>query len=339
MSALSECRRDKPDRHCRGGVTRFTELARYVSIRITSPAAGSAGPEVATFPPLPRVPRSLETRMYRLSRLVHRYVRLLTTLAVCVAAGVAGAQELTVSAAASLTDAFKEIGRSFEATKPGTRRVQLRGVGALLQQIAQARPSTCSRPPTRRRWTAAVAVAARRGLARDVRGQRAGARRACGRDGGAQGAGRPRCACVQADRHRQSRVGAGRPLRPRGAGSGRPRRCAEGQADLRRLGAAGARVRGPGRGRRRVHLPHRCAGRRRQGPRRARVADEDAGDLPDRRGRRVEAAGVGARVHRPVRSAPAPVLAQFGFSAPNESTSSSLCWTPRGQSLGAARQD
>lgn len=53
----------------------------------------------------------------------------------------ASAQQLTVSAAASLTDAFKEIALRFEATKPGTTvRFNFAASGVLLQQIAQGAP-------------------------------------------------------------------------------------------------------------------------------------------------------------------------------------------------------
>jgi molybdate transport system substrate-binding protein len=53
----------------------------------------------------------------------------------------AGAQQLTVSAAASLTDAFKEIGPRFQAAKPGaTVRFNFAASGVLLQQIAQGAP-------------------------------------------------------------------------------------------------------------------------------------------------------------------------------------------------------
>src|SRR5450631_2402279 len=55
--------------------------------------------------------------------------------------GAAGAADLTVSAAASLTNAFKEIGTAFEAANPGTK-VQLNfgASGALFQQIAKGAP-------------------------------------------------------------------------------------------------------------------------------------------------------------------------------------------------------
>ena len=51
------------------------------------------------------------------------------------------AQPLTVSAAASLTNAFKEIGPKFEAAHPGaTVRFNFAASGVLLQQIAQGAP-------------------------------------------------------------------------------------------------------------------------------------------------------------------------------------------------------
>ncbi|KQX86550.1 molybdate ABC transporter substrate-binding protein [Variovorax sp. Root473] len=53
----------------------------------------------------------------------------------------AAAQQITVSAAASLTDAFKEIGPKFEAAKAGsTVRFNFAASGVLLQQIAQGAP-------------------------------------------------------------------------------------------------------------------------------------------------------------------------------------------------------
>lgn len=51
------------------------------------------------------------------------------------------ATELTVSAAASLTDAFKEISQSYEAQYPGSKILLNFGAsGALLQQIAKGAP-------------------------------------------------------------------------------------------------------------------------------------------------------------------------------------------------------
>ncbi|HEY0953203.1 MAG TPA: molybdate ABC transporter substrate-binding protein [Roseateles sp.] len=66
--------------------------------------------------------------------------RLLIALT-CALPLLAAAQQLTVSAAASLTDAFKEIGPKFEAAKPGTTvRFNFAASGVLLQQIAQGAP-------------------------------------------------------------------------------------------------------------------------------------------------------------------------------------------------------
>jgi molybdate transport system substrate-binding protein len=54
----------------------------------------------------------------------------------------ASAEELIVSAAASLTNAFKEIGSSFEQTHPGVKVVfNFAASGPLLQQIAQGAPA------------------------------------------------------------------------------------------------------------------------------------------------------------------------------------------------------
>jgi molybdate transport system substrate-binding protein len=63
----------------------------------------------------------------------------LVALSLCARAALAA--DLTVSAAASLTNAFKEIGTAFEAANPGTK-VQLNfgASGALFQQIAKGAP-------------------------------------------------------------------------------------------------------------------------------------------------------------------------------------------------------
>lgn len=54
---------------------------------------------------------------------------------------IASAQQLTVSAAASLTEAFKAIGARFEARHPGAKiRFNFAASGALLQQIANGAP-------------------------------------------------------------------------------------------------------------------------------------------------------------------------------------------------------
>ncbi|CAN5329452.1 molybdate ABC transporter substrate-binding protein [soil metagenome] len=62
-------------------------------------------------------------------------------LAIAAAPLLASAQQITVSAAASLTDAFKELGSMFEAGKPGvTVRFNFAASGVLLQQISQGAP-------------------------------------------------------------------------------------------------------------------------------------------------------------------------------------------------------
>ncbi|MFT7724619.1 MAG: molybdate ABC transporter substrate-binding protein [Roseateles sp.] len=67
--------------------------------------------------------------------------RLLLSLALATLPLFASAQQLTVSAAASLTDAFKEIAPRFEAARPGaTVRFNFAASGVLLQQIAQGAP-------------------------------------------------------------------------------------------------------------------------------------------------------------------------------------------------------
>ena len=67
-----------------------------------------------------------------------RALSLVVALAVPLAAA---AQQLTISAAASLTDAFKELGPKFEAAKPGsTVRFNFAASGVLLQQITQGAP-------------------------------------------------------------------------------------------------------------------------------------------------------------------------------------------------------
>lgn len=56
--------------------------------------------------------------------------------------GSAGAEiELLVSAASSLTDSFKEVGREYEAKNPGVKiRFNFAATGSLLQQIEQGAP-------------------------------------------------------------------------------------------------------------------------------------------------------------------------------------------------------
>lgn len=72
---------------------------------------------------------------------MHFASRALAALALVFVAGAAPAAELTVSAAASLTDAFKEVGAAFMAAHPGTKvQLNFAGSGALLQQIANGAP-------------------------------------------------------------------------------------------------------------------------------------------------------------------------------------------------------
>ena len=67
-----------------------------------------------------------------------RFIALVLALALPLGAA---AQQITVSAAASLTDAFKELGTKFEASRPGaTVRFNFAASGALLQQISQGAP-------------------------------------------------------------------------------------------------------------------------------------------------------------------------------------------------------
>ena len=62
----------------------------------------------------------------------------LAVLVIGLAAGLAQAGELTVSAAASLTNAFKEIAQDYEAQHAGTKVLLNFGAsGALLQQMAK----------------------------------------------------------------------------------------------------------------------------------------------------------------------------------------------------------
>ena len=70
-----------------------------------------------------------------------RAARVLAALAAVLAAVAAPAAELTVSAAASLGNAFREIGTAFAAARPGiTVQFNFGASGALLQQIAQGAP-------------------------------------------------------------------------------------------------------------------------------------------------------------------------------------------------------
>lgn len=68
-------------------------------------------------------------------------LRNLLAAAILAASGSAFAAEVTVSAAASLTNAFKEIAENFEAAHPEHQvLLNFAGSGALLQQIAKGAP-------------------------------------------------------------------------------------------------------------------------------------------------------------------------------------------------------
>lgn len=65
----------------------------------------------------------------------------LAVLALAALPALAAAQQLTVSAAASLTNAFKALGPTFEAAHPGVKLVfNFAASGTLIQQIAQGAP-------------------------------------------------------------------------------------------------------------------------------------------------------------------------------------------------------
>ena len=68
--------------------------------------------------------------------------RALVAALLCLASMATHAQQLTVSAAASLTEALREIATRFEASKPGvTVRLNFAASGPLLQQIVQGAPA------------------------------------------------------------------------------------------------------------------------------------------------------------------------------------------------------
>src|SRR6185295_169486 len=70
-----------------------------------------------------------------------RMLRRVVAVSLAIASGVVAAADLTVSAAASLSNAFQEIGTAFEAANPGTRvQFSFAASGPLLQQIARGAP-------------------------------------------------------------------------------------------------------------------------------------------------------------------------------------------------------
>lgn len=73
---------------------------------------------------------------------LRRSLPVLSLLAACLAATGASAEDLIVSAAASLTNAFAEVGRAFEGANPGTKVVlNFAASGTLLQQIDKGAPA------------------------------------------------------------------------------------------------------------------------------------------------------------------------------------------------------
>ena len=66
----------------------------------------------------------------------------MTTVMLLLAGSAAGAQELVVSAASSLTDAFRDIGRAFETTHAGVKiAFNFAASDVLLAQIAKGAPA------------------------------------------------------------------------------------------------------------------------------------------------------------------------------------------------------
>jgi molybdate transport system substrate-binding protein len=83
---------------------------------------------------------------------------LLAVVLLSCAAALATAAELTVAAAASLTDAFREIGKAYEARYPGARvLLNLGASGALLQQMAKGAPVDVFAPADQETMDSAVA--------------------------------------------------------------------------------------------------------------------------------------------------------------------------------------
>lgn len=86
--------------------------------------------------PIGKTMHAATCRLVR-ARAAHR----LLACALLLAAGLAQAAELTVSAAASLTNAFTDIGKAYEAAHPGEKvQFNFAASGALLQQIAKGAP-------------------------------------------------------------------------------------------------------------------------------------------------------------------------------------------------------
>ena len=172
----------------------------------------------------------------------------------------AAAQQLTVSAAASLTDAFKEIGQRFEAAKPGvTVRFNFAASGVLIQQITQGAPvdvfaSADQETMNRGVEQKLIDAASRRDFAANALVLIVPAQNAPP----VAKAGRPRRAGGQAHRNRQAGHRAGGPLHAAGARGRRAVGAAGAEARAGRQRAPGARLRGARRSRGRLRVPHRC---------------------------------------------------------------------------------
>ena len=82
--------------------------------------------------------------------------RLLSSLVFSLAMGSVNAHQLMVSAAASLTNAFKELAPLFEAKHPDSKvLLNFAASDALVQQVAKGAPVDvlCWPAPTKSRWT------------------------------------------------------------------------------------------------------------------------------------------------------------------------------------------
>ena len=236
-------------------------------------------------------------------------------------AGSALAADLTVSAAASLTNAFKDIAAGYEAQHPGSKvALNFGASGALLQQIAKGAPVDvfASRRPGNDGHGAAAGLVRPARPAR-FRPQHAGPdragrqppRRSGGLDDLAQ-AGVKRIAIgipasVPVGPLHQTRAGSGRPV-----GGGR----AEGHQHAER--APVARLRGARRSRCRLRLRHRCRHHEGQGQGGVRSAARYRHQLSDRRApppapTRPRPRASSAMCCRPLAQA---VLAKYGFRKP-----------------------
>jgi hypothetical protein len=232
----------------------------------------------------------------------------------------AHAADLTVSAAASLTNAFKDLGPMFEAANPGTKMLFNFGAsGALLQQIAkggapvdvfasadqetmdQAQSQGLVRAAQRRDFVSnslVVIVPASTGNVPNALSDLAQARYQ------RIAIGLP--ASVPVGRYNQGRA-------RRGGSVGCDR--AEGGGGEQR--APGTRLRGACRGRCRLRLFHRCGAHARQGQDRSHGADAEAHPVSGGTARCRRERRDGDEVRRlPAVGQAQTVLAKYGFERP-----------------------